>query len=234
MGLFSKKHSIGKTIAELRKEKGWTQIELAEKLQVSDKAVSKWEQDSGAPSIEFFPALAEVFGVSIDYLMTGKKVEPEIIAISKAELCAKNDDVSLVKDINLTATDENGKTLIDYIIQYKSYKVFAAICDEKRFIDLQNSHTSNVKKFDKLSLIEFALITNKISVLERGFTLRALNSYSGLAVYDLKSLTHVEEENNLRQEKQLCFLTDNIFDIIALDKRIKKNTTTLSQYTLEI
>lgn len=42
MGLFGKKHSIGKTIAKLRKEKDWTQIELAEKLQVSDKAVSKW------------------------------------------------------------------------------------------------------------------------------------------------------------------------------------------------
>ena len=39
MGLFTKKHSIGKTIAELRKEKGWTQIELAEKLQVSDKGL---------------------------------------------------------------------------------------------------------------------------------------------------------------------------------------------------
>ncbi len=64
-------HSIGKTIAKLRKEKGWTQIELAEKLQVSDKAVSKWEQDAGAPSIEFFPILAKVFNVSIDYLMMG-------------------------------------------------------------------------------------------------------------------------------------------------------------------
>ena len=37
-------HSIGKTIAELRKAKGWTQIELAEKLQVSDKTISKWEK----------------------------------------------------------------------------------------------------------------------------------------------------------------------------------------------
>ena len=68
-------HSIGKTIAELRKAKGWTQIELAEKLQVSDKAVSKWEQEGGVPSIEFSPALAEVFGVTIDYLMTGKKID---------------------------------------------------------------------------------------------------------------------------------------------------------------
>lgn len=101
MGLFgTKKHSIGKTIAELRKEKGWTQIELAEKLQVSDKAISKWEKDSGAPSVEFFPTLAELFGVSIDYIMTGKKPEPEIITMSKIELCAKNDDVKLLGDIN--------------------------------------------------------------------------------------------------------------------------------------
>ena len=54
-------HSIGKTIAELRKEKGWTQVELAEKLQVSDKAVSKWEKDDAFPSVEFFPMLAELF-----------------------------------------------------------------------------------------------------------------------------------------------------------------------------
>ena len=68
-------HSIGKTIAELRKEKGWTQVELAEKLQVSDKAVSKWEKDDACPSVEFFPQLSELFGVTIDYLMTGKKVD---------------------------------------------------------------------------------------------------------------------------------------------------------------
>ena len=36
-------HSIGKVIAALRKTKGWTQVELAEKFQVSDKAISKWE-----------------------------------------------------------------------------------------------------------------------------------------------------------------------------------------------
>ncbi len=48
-------HSIGKTIAELRKIKGWTQAELAEKLNVSDKAVSKWESESGLPEILQLP-----------------------------------------------------------------------------------------------------------------------------------------------------------------------------------
>ncbi len=65
------KHSIGKTITTLRKAKGWTQVELAEKLDVSDKAISKWEKDAGVPSIEFFPHLAQLFDVTIDYLITG-------------------------------------------------------------------------------------------------------------------------------------------------------------------
>ena len=67
-------HSIGTTIAHLRKEKGWTQIELAEKLNVSDKTISKWEKDTGAPSVEFYPLLADLFETTIDYLMTGKKI----------------------------------------------------------------------------------------------------------------------------------------------------------------
>ena len=61
-------HSIGKTIAELRKAKGLTQVELAKKLGVSDKAVSKWESDGGFPEITQFPVIASIFDVSIDYL----------------------------------------------------------------------------------------------------------------------------------------------------------------------
>lgn len=215
MGLFSKKHSIGKTIAELRKEKGWTQIELAEKLQVSDKAISKWEKDSGAPSVEFFPLLAEVFGVSIDYLMTGKKVEPEIIAISKAELCAKNDDVSLVKDINLTTTDENGKTLIDYIKQYNSYKVFSVVCEK---IDWKNFGVEN--------FIKFCLITNNVSVLNK--TRYIANSVRGI-VNEIKDLAHVDDWNAFRHNGygERCILTDDILDIIVLDKRVNNQTITL-------
>ncbi len=69
-------HSIGKTIAALRTDKGWTQLELANKLSVTDKTISKWENEGGTPNIEIYPKLAELFGVTIDYLMTGR--EPEI------------------------------------------------------------------------------------------------------------------------------------------------------------
>lgn len=65
--------SIGETIAELRRNKGMTQMELANQLNVSDKAISKWENGQGYPDITLFPLIATLFGVSIDYLMLRKK-----------------------------------------------------------------------------------------------------------------------------------------------------------------
>jgi transcriptional regulator with XRE-family HTH domain len=63
------KQTFGQFIAEMRKEKNWTQLELAEKMGVTDKAVSKWERDLSFPDVASLPRLAEVFGVSIDQLM---------------------------------------------------------------------------------------------------------------------------------------------------------------------
>ena len=64
-----KKQTLGMTIASLRKENGMTQLELAEKMGVTDKAVSKWERDLSCPDINSLPKLAELFGVSVDQLM---------------------------------------------------------------------------------------------------------------------------------------------------------------------
>lgn len=64
--------SIGKTIAALRCKCGMTQSVLAKKLNISDKTVSRWENGLGYPEIIQFPLLASIFGVTLDYLMTGE------------------------------------------------------------------------------------------------------------------------------------------------------------------
>lgn len=64
--------SLGTTIAKLRKKNNLTQWQLAEKLHVSDKAVSKWENGAGYPEISLLPLLSEIFDVSIDYLFKGE------------------------------------------------------------------------------------------------------------------------------------------------------------------
>ena len=60
--------NIGTNIAELRKEKHWTQAQLAERVGVSEQAVSKWETCQTSPDVSLFPLLADLFGVSTDRL----------------------------------------------------------------------------------------------------------------------------------------------------------------------
>lgn len=60
---------IGKNIIELRKQNGMTQAELAEKLNYSDKAVSKWECGDAVPDISVLKMIAELMGVTVDYLI---------------------------------------------------------------------------------------------------------------------------------------------------------------------
>ena len=61
--------TVGKNLAALRKAKKLTQIELAEKMNYSDKAVSKWEQGATMPDLETLKQLCDFYGVSLDYLV---------------------------------------------------------------------------------------------------------------------------------------------------------------------
>ena len=67
--------TMGQVISALRKEKGMTQKELADKLNITDKAVSKWERDLSCPDTALIPRLAEIFGVSLEELMNAKPAQ---------------------------------------------------------------------------------------------------------------------------------------------------------------
>jgi len=66
-----KKNTFGKTVARLRKEQGITQQELADRMGVTDKAVSKWERDLSMPDTASLPLLAQTLGTTVDQLMNG-------------------------------------------------------------------------------------------------------------------------------------------------------------------
>ena len=69
------KNITGRFIAELRKQKGFTQKELADKLMVTDKAISRWETGKGLPDTSLLKPLGDVLGVSIIELLSGKRIE---------------------------------------------------------------------------------------------------------------------------------------------------------------
>ncbi len=63
------KEAIAKNLTVLRNKKGYTQVELAEMLNYSDKSVSKWENGDVTPPIDVLKALADIYGVTLDYLV---------------------------------------------------------------------------------------------------------------------------------------------------------------------
>ena len=79
--------TIGKRISALRREKGLKQDDLAQMLEVSPQAVSKWENDQTCPDITLLPRLAKILGVSVDELLSGKQEElhPVVTLVPEAQ-----------------------------------------------------------------------------------------------------------------------------------------------------
>ena len=78
------KIQIADNIKKYRMARGFTQSDLAILLSVSTQAVSKWENDQTCPDISVLPLLAEILGVTVDELLTGKKPAP-IVQVATSE-----------------------------------------------------------------------------------------------------------------------------------------------------
>lgn len=89
---------IGKFIQEKRKEKNLTQKELAEKIGVTDRAVSKWERGVGCPDVSILEILSKELDCSILEILKGRKIENEIIKVTEADDYIK-DSMNISKQI---------------------------------------------------------------------------------------------------------------------------------------
>lgn len=80
-------YEFGKFLCQLRKEKGLTQLQLAERLNVTDKAISRWETGKNYPDIEIFESLSNVLDVSVSELLEGKRIEKEkLLTVSEEQI----------------------------------------------------------------------------------------------------------------------------------------------------
>lgn len=117
--------TIGKFITALRKANGMTQKDLAEKLNVSDKTISRWERDEGAPDLSMIPVIAEIFDVTCDELLRGERKSPvereaareaatdteENAATAKEEFSAKSEK-QLKRLLKVTLSQFKNRTYI--------------------------------------------------------------------------------------------------------------------------
>lgn len=79
------KKKFGAFVALLRKENGFTQKQLAERLLISDKAISKWETGTTIPDTAMLIPLADILGVTVTELLTGERMEKEPLLPEKVE-----------------------------------------------------------------------------------------------------------------------------------------------------
>lgn len=105
------KEKFGKFVAFLRKEQGMTQKDLAERLCLTDKAVSKWERGLSFPDISMLEPLAEIFGVTILELLQGERIQEET-AVSIEETQKMMEQSFSISDKDTERKHIQGKTII--------------------------------------------------------------------------------------------------------------------------
>lgn len=152
--------TIGDRIKLKRKELGLTQAELGAKINVTDRAVSKWEQNEGNPDMSLIANLAKVLGVTLDYLILGKEPEEKIIIKTPKEMLIETDDPAYLEKVNdLTFSDLYTNQLVNvFTFLVDSGKINYYYGGRRRSNDfiaeiLYLCLISN--KLDKLSVFEF-------------------------------------------------------------------------------
>ena len=138
------KKTIGKFIAVLRKANGMTQKDLAGRLFVSDKTISRWERDECDPDLSLIPAIAELFGITTDELLRGERNSLEATITEEPKPSAKSDKqfktmlrarVRKYKNLSLISFGLIFAGLITAIICHNVFhKAILAICLTTLFI----------------------------------------------------------------------------------------------------
>ena len=116
---------FGEFIATIRKEKGWTQAELAEKISVTDKAVSRWERGLGFPDINTIKPLADVLEVSVLEEISADKATEVLdnvisLVVHQRQIERRNIIISVVSVTSVV--------LLIFLIDLMQWEAFVFVC----------------------------------------------------------------------------------------------------------
>ena len=174
---------IGEFIAEKRKKKNLTQAELAKKLGVTDKAVSKWERGLGCPDISILEILAKELDVSVLELLKGRKIENEVIKVTEAD-----DYVKDTFKVSKHLFNKESKKRVSIILMSISILIVIIMC-------IFNINT--YRRLAKKEVVELSFIYEE-DYLEEPYTSfnerkELLKKYANLVEHNKGSLTDEEQ-----------------------------------------
>lgn len=206
------KETIGKRISKLRKDLNMTQNDLAEKLCISNKAISKWEMENGTPNIEFLPEISNIFGVSIDYLLTGETNFVNQKIILKNELVSKEDFLETsIYTLKKLDKEDFGKLPADWLNEWSVRNNIDIISQ------LYREHYVNVFKSKQYAdvyrlLNEYQYFSFSTIMLIFGWEYERYIKFINKAL----ELKYIKLSNEFKHGKEYCFIEKDIDKFIKV------------------
>ncbi len=225
---------VGNFIIKLRKEHNLTQKELADKIHVTDKAVSKWERGIGLPDISLLQPLSETLGVSILELLNGKYID-------KDETTNKNDIEILLNTLVRINKEYKIDRLIGFTLIFLVILASITLTYLKLFYHtFDNSYIFQLS--NNLSLIPFSnlyigIIYNNLSNFFKNLIINSclsliISSYLIIFIKNKKVYFKIMLVINLLLELIKWFLLIGLFDINDLLIRLTISIIFFNIYTL--
>lgn len=187
--------NIGKFIKEMRKNKNLTQEELAEKLGVNNRTVSRWENGKNMPDISLYKPLCEVLGISIEELVNGELTNKKNISYSVEKAI-----------INTVSSSKKEKSKMSKIIKFLSvlvivttiFVVFVVVYYKKKYpridiynLDIIKSEESKLNEELTLNMLDYKIWFYGIESLEINdvnnnyFDLKTALKYNQISIQDV-------------------------------------------------
>ena len=222
---------IGKLISKIRKEKGMTQKDLADKLNVTDRAVSKWERGLCCPDISLLKDLSSILDISISKLICGEELSDE--SINKTiQFTEKNIKQRIIKYFNIVLISIIILLIIFIVlnilkVEFRYHKKYKYTVDYEAMVKAEED--SNLKQYEEIKnnvdLIlnnqgiysddDYVRITNYIENIKKVLTLNE-KEYLKKQYYTYNDLKKLTENYKNYDDRFIDYSMDNAIDVYYL------------------
>jgi transcriptional regulator with XRE-family HTH domain len=221
--------SIGRKIAQLRKTKNLTQMEMADMLDISFQAISNWERGQTMPDISKLPEIAEIFGVSIDEILENEKGTHivKVITEGKTKEYLKQNQVSFEEFSNVAPllktvqSDEVFENINDKLSTKDIYSILPYISNE--IVDKCAKKAFEIEGMDSLTSIAPFISSEVIDELAiKAFDLNGLNALVTIAPFISDNIISTcarksYEATGINSLIAMCpYIDDNVIDELAI------------------
>ena len=171
--------SFGENLINLRKQKGWSQDDLANNLNLSRQAISKWENDTSKPDIDNIEKISKIFSVTIDDLLNNDVVKDKAVTLNVKKQEKKEKTITIVKCMIIAV-------IILYIINviFKFASLLIIVNGIQKYANLSNYHYV-ITTYDENGLVEKEECWFKDGVS------KTVNSSQGI-----DKITYIDYKNN--------------------------------------